>query len=146
MKKRVPRLVNAVERGPRVFLRHPQASDRAELIALKRDSRKHLERWEASPVGGGDMFGVWWFNRFLKSNKTERSRRFVVCLCETGEIIGQIGLGDISRGAFQSCYLGYWIGAPFARRQPMHSGVRILRGRVRSQLRRPRRRWARGQS
>lgn len=112
-----------VEVGERVFLRFPTAADRAEMVALKRASREHLAPWEASPVGGGDMFGASWFGRFLKSSKNERSRRFVVCLRETGEIIGQCGLGEISRGAFQSCYLGYWIGAEFTRRGLMSEAV-----------------------
>lgn len=114
-----------IEVGERVFLRYPTAADRAELVALKRASRRHLAPWEASPVGGGDMFGAWWFGRFLKSSNTERSRRFVVCLRETGEIIGQVGLGEISRGAFQSCYLGYWIGATFTRQGLMTEAVRL---------------------
>jgi ribosomal-protein-alanine N-acetyltransferase len=118
----------AVATGRAVFLRFPTAADRAEMLALKIGSRKHLERWEASPVGGGDMFGAWWFGRFLKSSDTERSKRLVVCLEETGEIIGQIGLGEISRGAFQSCYLGYWIGAGFVRRGLMSEAVRLAVG------------------
>jgi ribosomal-protein-alanine N-acetyltransferase len=115
----------AVVTGERVFLRYPTARDEAEVLALKRGSRKHLARWEASPVGGGDMFGRWWFKRFLKSSKTERSHRFVVCLKESGEIVGQLGLGDISRGAFQSCFLGYWIGAAYVRRGLMTEAVRL---------------------
>ena len=95
------------------------------MLALKRGSRAHLKRWEASPVGGGDMFGAWWFKRFVKSSRTERSQRFVICVRQTGEIIGQLGLGDISRGAFQSCYLGYWIGEGFTRRGLMTEAVRL---------------------
>lgn len=118
----------AVATGERVFLRFPTAADRREMVGLKRASRKHLERWEASPVGGGDMFGAWWFGRFLKSSNDERSKRFAVCLKETGEIVGQVGLGDISRGAFQSCYMGYWIGAAYARQGLMSEAVRLAVG------------------
>lgn len=114
-----------VEVGERVFLRMPTLADRAEVLALKRGSRKHLAQWEGTPVGGGDTFGAAWFARFLKSSRTERSRRFVICLCESGEIIGQLGLGEISRGAFQSCYLGYWIGASFARQGYMTEAVQL---------------------
>ncbi len=122
MKKRRAR---AVVIGDAVFLRFPQAADSGELLALKRGSRKHLTRWEASPVGGGNMFGKWWFGRFLKSSNTERSKRFVVCLRETGDIVGQVGLGEISGGAFQSCYLGYWIGAGFVKRGLMSEAVTL---------------------
>jgi ribosomal-protein-alanine N-acetyltransferase len=115
----------AISTGPRVFLRHPVAADQKEMVALKRASRAHLAQWEASPVGGGDMFGVWWFRRFLKSCNTDRSQRFVVCKRDTGQIIGQLGLGEISRGAFQSCYLGYWIGVPFTRQGLMTEAVRL---------------------
>lgn len=71
------------------------------------------------------MFGAWWFGRFLKSARNERSARFVVCLRETGEIVGQCGLGEIVRGPFQSCYLGYWIGAAHTRRGYMSEAVRL---------------------
>lgn len=114
MKKRVPGLGRAVEVGERVFLRYPNANDQAEMVRLKRRSRAHLAPWEGTPVGGGSTFTAAWFRRFLKSSRDERSKRFVLCLKETGEIIGQIGLGEICRGAFQSCYVGYWIGAEFA--------------------------------
>jgi ribosomal-protein-alanine N-acetyltransferase len=38
-------------------------------------------------------------------------------------IVGAIHMNEIVRGVFQSAYLGYWIGAPHARRGYMTEGL-----------------------
>src|SRR5207249_5932822 len=43
---------------------------------------------------------------------TERTLRLLVC-SPTGKIMGQISFSDISRGCFQSCFVGYWMARAF---------------------------------
>jgi len=111
---RVPGLARAVEIGPRVFLRYPTARDETEFMGLKRASRRFLAPWEATPIGL-DTFGPLYFARLLKNRRNELNHRFLICRRDDGRIVGQISLSSIVRGAFQSCYVGYWIGRPFAR-------------------------------
>lgn len=107
---------NAVEVGRLVYLRYPTARDRAQLVALKVASRAFLEPWEGTPTDGLDMFSDAWFTRYMTMRKTDANHRFLICRREDRRIAGTMSLGNIVRGAFQSCYAGYWIGQPFARR------------------------------
>lgn len=79
------------------------------MLGIRRASRAFLEPWEATPEGGPSPWGPGWFDRFLASSDTAISRRMLVCAADDGRIVGQIGLGGIVRGAFQSAFLGYWI-------------------------------------
>ncbi len=107
---------NAVEVGRRVYLRYPTARDRVQLMALKVASRTFLEPWEGTPTDGLDMFSDAWFARYMSMRRGTANHRFLICLRENRRIAGIMSLGHIVRGAFQSCYIGYWTGQPFARR------------------------------
>ena len=94
--------------GKRVFLRPPRENDAQEFIALNR--------------------GSLWFHRGLVSPPTDESRfleylercrradaaSFLICRTQDKAIAGAINLSQIFRGGFQSAYLGYFMGAPFA--------------------------------
>ena len=112
-------------KGTRVCLRRPTRRDARSLLRLKRSSRAHLTPWEATPHGGADPFSMRWFDGFLRTSHTVQSRRFLVCRSDDGEIVGQLGLGGIVRGAVQSCYLGYWIGSTFEGQGLMSEAVRL---------------------
>jgi ribosomal-protein-alanine N-acetyltransferase len=112
---RVPGLARAVMATPRIFLRYPTARDEGEFMGLKRASRRFLEPWEATPTNGLDTFGPRYYARILKNCRSELHQRFLICARDDGRVVGQIGLNSIVRGAFQSCYVGYWIGEAFAR-------------------------------
>ena len=114
--------------GRAVFLRRPTPRDRAEFVDLRRESRAFLKRWEPASVDGPDAFGAAAFTRLLRLARGPRSRRLLVCLVDTGEIVGQVSLSDITGEPFRSCYLGYWIGARFARRGYMTEAVRLALG------------------
>lgn len=116
----------AVQVGALVYLRRPAEPDRAEFIELRRASRRHLERWEPIPRGV-DAFTPTElnkaFDRELKLRQTESDERFLICLCETGEIAGKVSISGITRGPLQECRLGYWIGRRFTRRGCMTEAV-----------------------
>ncbi|MCC6676456.1 MAG: GNAT family N-acetyltransferase [Phycisphaerales bacterium] len=96
-----------------MFLRRPAKTDLAEFQALRLASRAFLTPWESTQPGGIDNFSPAYFERVL-STQSESNHRFLVCDASTGAIIGALSLGNIVRGAFQSCYAGYWIGSEFA--------------------------------
>ncbi len=101
-------------RGDRVFLRLPAASDRGEWIKLRRANWSYLRRAEPTPLLGTDPCGVAAFDRMLASAVTDRTLRLLICALSNDQIMGQISFGGISRGCFQSCFVGYWIGRAFA--------------------------------
>lgn len=87
-----------------------EASDARRLTALLVDSRDYMAPWE--PMHDESFF-------------TEEGQREVIagrlCSYESGdsvplvilndlqEVVGQLTLSSIVRGAFQSCDLGYWV-------------------------------------
>lgn len=117
--------LRALETGPRVFLRMPTARDRAEFLAVRRASRGFLERWEPRGPGGRPSFGPSAIDRFLKQARSAGNRKFLVCLREDGSIIGQISLNGIVRLSVQSCFMGYWIAKPHARKGLMTEAVTL---------------------
>lgn len=104
----------AVRIGERVLLRYPTDADRDAFVALRRASREHLERWEPIPPSGLDLYSGEAFDRELETSNTDRDQRWLICMKETGSVIGRITLGNIERGPFQNGRFGYWIGADYA--------------------------------
>ncbi|HTJ81550.1 MAG TPA: GNAT family protein [Polyangiaceae bacterium] len=107
-------------------IRPPRFEDGAELLALRVASRAFLEKWEPRPEGGIDAFGPAWFARFFAASTAERSRRYLVVHEDDGRIVGQVGLGEIMRGALQQAFVGYWAGEAYARRGYLTEGVRLV--------------------
>jgi ribosomal-protein-alanine N-acetyltransferase len=99
--------------------------DREEFVAMRRASRAFLKRWEPTLADTGDAFGDAGFARLLQRARARRSRRLLVCLIDTGAIIGLVSLSDIASEPFRSCYLGYWVGQSFARKGYMTEAVRL---------------------
>ncbi len=114
--------------GPRLILRHPVITDCEQFVALRRASREHLEQWEPIPPSGLDLYSPEAFDRELETSNTEREQRWLMCLKETNEIVGRIGLGNIERGPFQNGRFGYWIGADFAGQGLMSEGLSLAVG------------------
>ncbi len=50
----------------------------------------------------------------------------LVCRLEDGAIVGVFNLSQIFRRAFQSAYLGFYAGAPYAGRGYMREGMQLL--------------------
>jgi len=100
--------------GRLTYVRHPTRADRAEYLTLLRDSAAFHERFAPPDPNDPDPFGPGAFDRFLRGARAQRSRRFVVCRREDDAIVGRVTLGEICRGFFQSAYMGYGVGAPFA--------------------------------
>ena len=100
---------------PRILLRHPVGTDRAEVAALLNISREHLMPWwSTAPRHDDEGFDPEsTFDRMLSTSRLESSLRFLICLKASGEVVGAMSVSNIARGPFESCTLGYWLGAPF---------------------------------
>lgn len=137
---------------PRVFIRHPVASDEAEYLSLRRQSREFLEPWEPLPPEGAGIFCEGGFERFLARSDTDQFKRYLVCIDEspareagrggdasgkkppragppdqrTGRIVGQVSLGQIVRGPLQQAFMGWAVFKPYSGRGYMTRGVRLV--------------------
>lgn len=99
----------------RVYLRPPAEEDEQEYFALLRASEEFHRPWAPAPPPGHDPYTRATFLEYVRTTgpAARRERRFV-CLRADDRIAGAIHLSEIVRGCFQSAYLGYWIGAPYA--------------------------------
>lgn len=114
--------MRALARGSRVYVKRISAEDGSALMALNRVSRRFHAPWVAPPITAAA------FRRYL--TEARRPDHLGLGLWLRGEeaLIGVINLSHIVRGAFQSAYLGYYIGVPYAGRGLMREGLSLLLG------------------
>lgn len=120
--------------GPRVLLRPLRGTDFAAWRAVRLRSRDWLEPWEPLPDPGTpdpasdpDAFrarcGAW-----------DRQRQFdaaygfgLFCAAPDGEeFVGEVSLGSVQRGPFQSAYVGYWVDEAHAGNGYVPEGVALI--------------------
>jgi ribosomal-protein-alanine N-acetyltransferase len=100
--------------GPRVELRGLRADDWEQWRAVRTRSRRWLETWEPlpdpgspDPVADREAFrarcGAWERQRAFDS-----AYGFGIFL-RRGEFVGEVSLGSVQRGPFQSAFVGYWV-------------------------------------
>jgi ribosomal-protein-alanine N-acetyltransferase len=106
--------------GERVVLRPPRKKDSAEFVAVNRRSAS-FNRGLASPPTQAAQF-----DGYLKRSKKPDAACFLICRKEDGAIMGSIALSQIFRGGFLSAYLGYQIGAEFARQGYMTEAIQLM--------------------
>jgi len=114
------------------FLRHPRADDEDELLSLRELSESLHRPWEPIPDVGWASHE--WFVRFIAQGDTADSQKHLICRAGDGAIVGYVGLGQICRGPFCSCYMGYWVGLPHVRRGYATAGVSLCLERAFTQL------------
>lgn len=116
-----------------VQIRHIRASDRAEWLRVRRASRALHEPWEPAPAPGFDPYSDEAFDlAFSTCDELERQRFVIVAETSKGveEIVGQVGLSQISRGPFQNAVMGYWGSALQAGKGFVSEGVRRVLSRA----------------
>ena len=106
--------------GKRIYLRFLEAADAEEFIALNRASRS-FHRGLASPPVRVDQYDA-----LLESCRRPDMICFLMCRVEDGAIVGSINLSQIFRGGFQGAYLGYHVGAKFARQGYMSEALGLV--------------------
>jgi ribosomal-protein-alanine N-acetyltransferase len=109
-----------LQTGRRVIIRSPVPDDEAELTALVRASRRFHAGWIA-PAATADAFRA-----HLRRNEAPDFESFLVCRVDDGAIVGSANLSQIFMGPFQSAYMGYWAGAPYAGQGYMTEGVGLV--------------------
>ena len=117
--------------GPRVMLRPLEVGDFEAWREIRLRSRDWLETWEPlpelgspDPVADRDAFrarcGAW-----------ERQRQFDSAygfglLLRDGTLLGEVSLGSVLRGPFQSSFIGYWIDEKHAGNGYVPEGVALV--------------------
>lgn len=113
--------------GDGVLLRAPHIGDFAEWAALREASREFLTPWE--PVWPADDLTRGAFRRRLKRYaedlRGDQAYPFFILTSEN-RLVGGLTLTNIRRGVAQAGSIGYWVGAPFARRGYMSAALRAL--------------------
>ncbi len=114
--------------GEGVYLRAPQSADHGEWAALREASRGFLTPWE--PTWPSDDLTRSAFRRRLKryaeDQRSDLAYAFLIFRAEDHVMLGGLTVANIRRGVAQAGSIGYWVGAPFARRGVMTAAVRAL--------------------
>ncbi|MGH9026275.1 MAG: GNAT family N-acetyltransferase [Acidimicrobiia bacterium] len=116
--------------GPRVYLRALHARDFEAWRNVRLRNRGWVDPWEprpdpgaANPVHDRDAFrarcGAW-----------ERQRHFGTAhgfgmFLREGPFVGEVSIGNVQRGPFQSAYIGYWVDQEHAGRGLVPEGVAL---------------------
>jgi ribosomal-protein-alanine N-acetyltransferase len=127
------RAASASDLGPvleydRVVLRTPQISDYPAWAELRAASREFLTPWE--PLWSNDELSRASFRRrvrhYLRDLREDVGYALFIFSATSGALVGGLTLCNVRRGVTQSCTLGYWIGAKYARQGYMTASVRAV--------------------
>lgn len=105
--------------GKRIYLRPPEAADAEEFIALNRASSRFHRGLASPPIRPED------FDLLLERCRRPDMMCLLICRVDDRAIVGSINLSQIFRGGFQSAYLGYHVGAEFARQGYMTEALEL---------------------
>ncbi|WP_331770134.1 GNAT family N-acetyltransferase (plasmid) [Embleya sp. NBC_00888] len=115
------KITGYLSQGRRVAIRHVCRQDYDELTALARDSAEMLRRW----LGARDNT-VEAFESYLERFEQPTHVGFVICLRDTGAIVGGVNINNVLRGALQSGTLGYTSYASTTGRGYMTEGLGLV--------------------
>jgi ribosomal-protein-alanine N-acetyltransferase len=109
-----------VNPAARVFLRPPARADQEEFITLMRASRAFHSPWATAPTDPER------FAAYLADARRADFEALLLCRTEDEAIMGFFNLSQIVRRGFQSAYLGYAVGKPFAGQGYMRDGLELV--------------------
>ena len=109
-----------VSSDARVYLRTPGLGDRKEFIVLMRTSRAFHSPWATAPTDYER------FAAYLADARRADFEAMLLCRGEDDAIVGFFNLSQIIRRGFQSAYLGYAVGQPFAGQGYMRDGLALV--------------------
>ncbi|WP_370327959.1 GNAT family N-acetyltransferase [Euzebya sp.] len=105
---------------PPVRIGPPTAEDEDAFLEAVAHSRGAHHPW-VSPPATAEAF------RAYIARRDDRNRSYLIRADEPdGELVGVVNANEIVRGAFLSCYLGYYGFAPAAGRGLMTIGLRLV--------------------
>ena len=104
--------------GEGVRLRPHRSGDFTEWATLRAKSRSFLQPWEPTWPADDLTRGAWRRRLSAYAHDMERGLAFpfLVYRQSDGAMVGGITLSNIRRGVAQMGSIGYWVGAPYARR------------------------------
>ena len=105
---------DVVIQTPRLRLGVPAQRDVARIVAYYRDNQEHLQPW--SPLWPpGFLSTSFWRDQVARRQAEAASGQaygmFIVCRGDVERIVGNLSLTQITRGASESCSLGYGLAA-----------------------------------
>ncbi|HEX3358669.1 MAG TPA: GNAT family protein [Tepidisphaeraceae bacterium] len=112
----------------RIGIRRPRAEDCNEFINLIRASTYLHDPWvdmAKTPER---------YESYLRSRQSTTDDGYFICELASNKIVGVINLNCIVRGFFQSTYLGYAVGEPYARQGYMTEGMKLVTRHAFTQL------------
>ena len=114
--------------GAGVTLRVPQGGDYAEWAALRESSRDFLVPWEPTWPADDLTRGAFRrrLRRYAEDLRNDLAYAFLIFRSEDNALVGGLTLANIRRGVAQAGSIGYWVGAPFARKGHMTAAMRAL--------------------
>jgi ribosomal-protein-alanine N-acetyltransferase len=119
---------NTVLTGPRVLLRPPETRDGRAWVALRRASEEFLRPWEPTWPPDGSSIAAFHRRRLQVKDewRAETGYGFLIFGRENDELLGGITLSNVRLGVARTGSLGYWAGAPHARKGYMTEAVRCV--------------------
>ena len=106
--------------SPRIELRPLRVRDGPGYIALNRRSRR-LHAGLVSPPRDEATF-----RELLRRSRTAQNRCWLIVRHVDGALLGAVEISQIVGGNFKSAYLGYHIGAPYARQGYMREALTVV--------------------
>jgi ribosomal-protein-alanine N-acetyltransferase len=94
--------------GSRVYLRNPVLADEEEFTSLMRASKAFHRPWASAPHDHER------FSAYIEDSHRDNFEALLVCRRADDAIIGFFNISQIVRRLFQSAYLGYACGRPYA--------------------------------
>ena len=112
----------------RVMLRTPQMSDHPAWADLRASSQDFLVPWE--PRWAPDELSRASFRRrvrhYMRDIREDVGYALFVYDVHSSALVGGLTLCNVRRGVTQSCTLGYWVGAKYAKQGYMTAAVRAV--------------------
>lgn len=114
--------------GDNVMLRAPLMSDYSQWAELRSRSREFLTPWE--PTWAASELTRGSFRRrlryYARDMREDLGYAFFVFSRSGGLLIGGLTLSNVRRGVAQAGTIGYWVGAPHARKGHMSDAMRAF--------------------
>src|SRR5215218_10366391 len=114
--------------GDGVYLRAPQMADFPEWASLREESREFLTPWEPTWLHDDLTRGAFRrrLKRYAEDLRTDQAYPFFLFRRADDALVGGLTLANVRRGVAQAGSLGYWMGAPHARKGYMTEAVQAL--------------------
>lgn len=104
----------------RVIIRPPTQDDRESFLTAVQRSRALHGQWIHPPLTANE------FELYLERFEEPDYESRLICLQDSGELVGVINLNNIIRGYFQNSFLGFYAFLPHAGSGLMLEGLRLI--------------------